>query len=145
MDSLRATVPALIALVGSSPPDRFRRRPAPKEWSASTLLGHLADAEMVYGVRIRTALTNPGGLLPAFDEEDWAERFGPLEDDPNVTLARFRALRETTVAIVESLTDDEWERVGLHEEYGELSVRELVGRLVNHDGAHLDQIRNALS
>lgn len=107
-------------------------------------MGHLADAEMVYGVRIRTALAEPGSTLPAFDEETWADRFGPLDDDPQRAFGRFRVLRESNVAIVESLTEGEWQRVGLHEEFGELSVRELVDRLLRHDAAHLDQIRTAL-
>jgi len=145
VDSLRSTGPALVALVTGSTAEALARRPAAGEWSAVTIIGHLADAELVYGVRLRTAVTQPGGMLPAFDEDEWATRFGPLEDDPHRSLARFRALRDATVAIVESLTDDEWDRVGLHEELGELSVRQLVDRLVAHDGNHLDQLRTALA
>jgi hypothetical protein len=145
VDSLRATVPALVSLVTGSSRAGFDRRPAPGEWSATIVMSHLADAELVYGMRLRTAIANPGGFLPAYDENDWAARFAPLDDDPSVALARFRVLRESTVAIVESLTDEEWERAGLHEEAGELSVRQLVDRIVSHDAAHLDQIRAALA
>jgi hypothetical protein len=144
VDSLRATVPALLSLVRGSQPTAFGRKPKDGGWSAATLIGHLADAELVYGVRIRTALAEPGGTLPAFDEETWADRFGPLDEDPSVSMARFRVLRESNVAIIESLTEDEWQRAGLHEEFGELSVKELVDRLIRHDAAHLDQIRTAL-
>ena len=144
VDSLRATVPALIALVTGSKPAAFHRRPAADEWDAATVLAHLADAELVYGYRIRAALAEPGVVMPGYDEKVWAARFGPLDDDPSRTLARFRILRESLVALVESLADDEWERVGLHEEVGEMSVRALIDRVVAHDTAHLDQIRAAL-
>jgi hypothetical protein len=131
-------------MLTGSPTSAFRRTPAAGEWNGATIVGHLADAELVYGVRLRTAITQPGGLMPAFDEELWAARFGPADDDPNVALARFRALREATIAIVESLSDEEWNRVGLHEEFGELSVRQLVDRLIAHDANHLNQLRTAL-
>ncbi len=131
-------------MLTGSPGAAFQRRPTPGEWNAATIVGHLADAELIYGVRLRTAITQPGGMLPAFDEEQWAQRFGPVDDDPAVALARFRALRDSTIAIVESLSDDEWERVGLHEVFGELSVRGLVDRIIAHDATHLDQLRTAL-
>jgi hypothetical protein len=143
-DSLRATAPALVALVTGSPPASFGRRPAPDEWSAATVVSHLADAELVYAVRIRTALAQPGGPLPAFDENAWAERFGPHDDDPNRALARFRAVRDSTVTILDSLTDEEWQRAGIHDELGELTVAALAQRLIDHDAAHLDQLRAAL-
>jgi hypothetical protein len=145
VDSLRATVPALVAFVTGSPVSAFRRRPDADEWSAAMVLTHMADAEMVYGVRFRVALAEPGGLLPGFDESAWAARFSPFDDDPSRSLARFRALRENTIAIIESVSGDEWDRVGLHEEFGELSVRRLAERLMAHDAGHLDQIRAALA
>lgn len=131
-------------MVTGSTPEAFRRKPGPDEWDGTTILGHLADAELIYAVRLRTAITQPGGLLPAFEENAWATRFGPLEEDPAAAVRRFRILRDSTIAIVESLTDEEWERVGLHDEFGELSVRELVARLLRHDTNHLDQLRAAL-
>jgi DinB family protein len=145
VDSLRATVPALVSLVTGSPISAFRRRPGPSEWDAATVMSHMADAEMAYGLRLRTALAQPGGILAAYDENAWAARFGPLDDDPNKALARFRALRDNTIAIVESIADHEWTQVGLHEEFGEVSVAELVDRIVAHDAGHLDQIRTALA
>jgi len=109
------------------------------------VVSHLADAELVYAIRIRTALAQPGGALPGFDENAWADRFGPHDDDPHVSMARFRAVRENTVTILDSLTDEEWQRVGIHDELGELTVAALVQRLVDHDAAHLDQLRAALA
>jgi hypothetical protein len=145
VDSLRATVPALIALVTGSTPAAMARRPKPGEWSGAVIVSHLADAELVFAVRIRSALTRPGVALPAFDEKAWADRFSPYEDDPHRSLARLRAVREATIAILESLTDDEWKRCGDHEELGEISVAALADRLAAHDAAHLDQLRAALA
>jgi hypothetical protein len=145
VDRLRATVPALVALVTGSPAAVLDQRPAPDEWNAATVVAHLADAELVYGVRLRMVLTQPGAMLPAYNERDWAARFGPLDQDVHRSLARFRALRESTMAILESLADNEWARVGVHEERGSLSVADIADLMAAHDSAHLDQIRTALA
>jgi hypothetical protein len=145
VDSLRATVSALVSFVTGSPAAAFRSRPAPDEWSAAMVVSHLADTEMIYGIRLRVAIAEPGGMLPGFDEKTWAARFCAMDDDPARALARFRPMRENTIAIVESIADAEWDRVGLHDEFGELSVRQLVDRIVAHDANHLNQIRAALA
>jgi hypothetical protein len=144
VDSLRATIPALVALVTGSTGAALGRRPGADAWSAATVVSHLADAELVYGVRIRLALTQPGALLVAFDEKEWAGRFGPYDDDPHRALARFRVVRESTLAVLDSVTDEEWQRVGLHEEIGEITVAALADRMAAHDADHLNQIRSAL-
>jgi hypothetical protein len=131
-------------LVTGSTPGALSRKPAADEWSAATIISHMADAELVYAVRIRTALTQPGGLLPRYDEKAWADRFGPFDEDPHRALARFRGVRENTLVILDSVTDDEWARKGFHEEVGEITVAGLVDRMAAHDAAHLDQIRVAL-
>jgi DinB family protein len=145
LESLRATVPALVALVTGSPVDAFHRRPAPGEWTAATVVGHLADAELVHGVRLRIVLTAAEPVLTAYDEGAWATRFGPLDDDPTAVLARFRVLRDSNIAILETLTDQEWHKTGHHEERGQETVAAIVDRMVAHDSDHLDQIRAALA
>ena len=150
VDGLRAAVPALVALVTGSPPAAFHHRPATdagveQAWTAATVVSHLADAELVYAVRLRLLLSADEPELTPYDEDAWAARFGPLDDDPAVALARFRALRENTLAILESLTDQEWRRGGHHVERGHETVEAVVARMVAHDATHLDQIRAALA
>jgi len=131
-------------MLTGSPAAAFQRHRPDDGWNAATIVSHLADSELIYGVRLRTAIAEPGGALPAFDEQAWADRFGPIDADPHTAVARFRAVRDANVAIVESISDDEWTRVGLHDELGELTVAQLVDRMVAHDKNHLDQLREAL-
>ncbi|MDP9387845.1 MAG: DinB family protein, partial [Actinomycetota bacterium] len=121
------------------------RAPAAGGWSAATVVAHLADAELVYSVRVRLVLTAERPWLVAFAEEPWAERFAPLEPDVRESLQRWRLLRDGNVRLFESLTDEEWAREGVHEERGTLSVAAIADLLAAHDREHLDQIRRALS
>ena len=145
LDRLRSTGRDLVSLVTGAEPAALRREPAPDEWSAATVVGHLADAELVYGVRLRLIVAEDRPLLTVFDEEAWADRFADVEDDPKETLARWRALRDSNLRLLDALVDGEWERTGVHQQKGILSVAAVVKMLAEHDRTHLDQIRHALA
>jgi DinB superfamily len=145
LQRLRTTGRDLVSLVVSAEPAALRREPAPDEWSAATVVNHLADAELVYSVRLRLIVAEDRPILTAFDEEAWADRFGELDDDPKDSLGRFRALRESNLRLLEALVDGEWERTGVHQQKGIVSVAAIVKLLAEHDRTHLDQIRRALT
>ncbi len=145
VERLKATARDLVSLVGAAEPARLNREPAPGEWSAAVVVAHLADAEAVYGVRLRRMLTEDRPMLEAFDEQAWAQRFGPLEPGARDSLQRWRSSREASVRIMDSLSDDEWELVGVHSRRGPMTVTALAEGMVAHDRNHLDQIRRALA
>src|SRR5687768_11004389 len=142
---LRTTGRDLVSLVAGAEPAALRREPEPDEWSAATVLGHLADAEQVYGVRLRMIVAEDRPVLMPYDEDAWADRFGELDDDPRDTLARFRTLRESNLRLLDALFDGEWERTGVHQQRGVMTVSAVVKLLAEHDRSHLDQLRRALA
>ena len=117
----------------------------PGEWSAHQVLQHLADTEMVYGVRIRMIVTQERPSIVGYDQDAWGSRFKDLDESGQQTFLRWRVLREANLRLLGSLTNDEWSRVGNHSERGEESIRSMVALLAGHDRAHLDQIKRALS
>lgn len=145
LDRLRSTGRDLVSLVTGAEPAALRREPAPEEWSAATVVAHLADAEMVYGVRLRLIVAEDRPVLTPFDEEAWADRFADIDEDPKETLGRWRALRDGNLRLLDALVDGEWERTGVHQQKGILSVAAVVRLLAEHDRTHLDQIRQALA
>ena len=142
---LRSTGRDLVSLVTGADAAALHREPEPGEWSAATVVSHLADAELVYAVRLRLIIAEDRPMLTAFDENAWAERFGELDEDPKDSLARWRALRDNNLRLIDSLVEGEWERSGIHAQKGLLTVAGVVKLLAEHDRAHLDQIRRALA
>lgn len=142
---LKGTIRELVSLLATARPDRLSRPPGPDEWSPATVVAHLADAELVYSVRLRMVLTADRPYLAAFDEEAWVRRFGELEADAKEALARFRALREANLRLLDSLDEPEWRLSGLHAERGEQTVAQIAALLADHDRAHVDQIRAGLA
>ena len=145
LEQVRATGRDLVSLVSGVSDDHLERRPDEGEWSAREVIGHLADAELAYAMRLRLVVAQDRPHLTWYDEEAWVERFGPLDEDARVTLARWRALRDANVRLFESLADEEWARGGIHDTDGLLTVETIAKRMVAHDRNHLDQIRSALS
>ena len=142
---LKSTARDLVALLGTAKGEDLAREPESGEWSPATVVAHLADAELVYGVRIRMILTGDRPYIPAYDERAWVRRFADLEVDVKDTLARWRSVREATVRVLESLEPDEWRLSGLHAERGELTVAQVAALLAKHDTDHVAQIRAGLA
>jgi DinB superfamily len=117
--------------------------PAPGEWSARQVVGHLADNEIVNGVRIRSVLTEDEPELFGYDSDDWTPFFDV--EDVDTTLHRWEVLRANTLALVRRLSPEELSRRGVISYRGPESLRILLAVLAGHDRDHLNQIREALA
>lgn len=143
LDALRGTARDLIALTSNRTP-RDLNESQRGEWSAAQVAAHMADAEMVYSVRLRMVLTDENPMLVGYDQDAWAERFSMCDETVSGSVDRFRALRAANLRLLESLEPAEWERAGTHVEQGVVRVTDIVELLVGHDRTHLDQIRRLL-
>ena len=145
LEVLRDTLHKLNALIADATPDQLRSAPAPGEWSPWQVLVHLADTEAVFGVRVRMIVTQDRPTLVSYDQDAWTARFAGLDHDPHETFERWRAMRSNNLRLYESLSPEEWQRVGMHTERGPESARVVVLIAAGHDRAHLDQIRRGLA
>lgn len=142
---LRGTELDLVALLSGLDTKQLRKRPADDEWSALQILCHLADAEMVYGVRIRLILTVERPWISAYDQDAWADRFVEVEQDSKETVNRWRITRDANLRVLAALQPQDWERAGMHAERGEESVALIAQHLADHDRGHLAQLRRVLA
>jgi hypothetical protein len=101
---------------------------------------HLADAELVGGFRFRMVLAQDAPMLPGYDQETWAERLKYEESDWEAALEDFAALRGANLRLLERATPAEFERVMVHSERGNESLRYMVRMYAGHDLVHLRQI-----
>jgi hypothetical protein len=134
----------LEKLLKSKASARLRKRPAPGKWSASEIVAHLADVEIVQSWRIRSILGAPGIPIQAFDQDAWVVAGHYDKRHPRKSLEQFRVLRETNLALLKTLTPAQWNHHGLHSERGEESIDRIVRMLAGHDLNHLEQIEQLL-
>jgi hypothetical protein len=118
--------------------------PAPGEWSASEVLGHLIEADRRGFVgRMRAALEADRPTFEPWDQPAVAAARRDAERDPEALVAEFLAGREESLAFVADLGGNAWQRAGLHPQVGPLSISDLLHEWVHHDREHVAQMMAA--
>ena len=141
----RQTPEQIAQLMEGKPNDMLVTRPGPERWSVAELLGHLADSEICASWRYRQMIEHSGGSLSAYDQELWNVLGNNSSRNSAESLQLFRLLRAQNVGMLERLSDEQWQRYGIHAERGQMSVRDLAQQLAGHDLNHVEQIRNILT
>lgn len=142
--ALRETPGRLQDLVGAMPAARWDIRPAPETWAPLEVVAHLADVELVHGVRLRQVLTLERPTLVAIDPRVLAVRADYRSWPLTLALDRFVCRRAETLELLDGCPAEELERVGVHPRRGTMTVADLVAFMLTHDIDHLAQIRERL-
>jgi hypothetical protein len=140
-----ATPKILASLIKGVPTSRLRKRPAPEKWSVAEILAHLADTEIAGGWRMRLIMGAPGTPVAAFDQDCWVTSGHYEKRDPRKAVEQFRVLREANLALLKSLTPEQWKQFGIHSERGEESIERIAKMFAGHDLNHIQQIERILS
>lgn len=111
-------------------PEQLDRRFDPSEklgvWSCRELVGHLADAELAFTHRIRRALSEENPVFSTWDEQAFIDAGLYSRAKPGGPVAIVYTLRTALGEVLHTLDDDQWARKGLHPQYGEQTVRQIV-------------------
>ena len=143
---LQAAAPARLAkLLKGVSTAKARKRPAPGKWSIAEIVAHIADTELVGGYRIRAILGQPGTPVIGFDQDVWVTALHYEKRDLKKSFDQYRALREANMALLKSLTPEQWKHVGMHNERGPESVETIVKMFAGHDLNHFQQIERILA
>jgi DinB superfamily len=116
-------------------------------WTPRDVIGHLISAELDDWIPRVEIILGDGTRRP-FEPFD---RFAHVQRDRDVPLAdllqHFGALRAGSLTRLRELVTNEadLDRVGLHPELGEVTLRQLVATWAVHDLDHLTQIHAALA
>lgn len=140
MTVLRATPGALERAIDGVSADAVRKPERPGKWSIVQVLQHLADADLVWGWRMRLILAQDRPPLTGFDQDAWAERLHYNQSDPAEALETFRVLRRGNLRLLDHAAPADLTRVGVHSERGEESLEHLRRLYAGHDLLHLRQI-----
>lgn len=138
---LRSTATALRAELTTLPAPVLSWHPAPGEWCAKEILGHLIEAERRgFAGRIRTILEEDEPKLAAWDQVAVVRERRDCERDPAALLAEFVGLRDASAALVAGLRHTDLKRGGHHPKVGSLRIDDLLHEWVHHDRNHIRQL-----
>jgi len=131
------------ALIGITD-DELDRAPVEADgWTARQVVHHLADSEAMAYTRLRRLVADETPVIQGYDEPVWARRLHYDDRSIEPSIAVMRAVRASSLQLLESLTDREWTKTGTHPESGAYSVEEWLRIYASHPHDHADQIRRA--
>ena len=140
LKALRAGPLVLGRLVRDLDESAIRGRPTPGEWAIVEVVAHLADTEERSLSRTRRMLDEDRPELPGYDPDALAEERNYIGMRLADELTRFATLRAEQAELLGGLSDEQWARVGLHQEHGPITVQQLAAHTAGEDADHFAQI-----
>lgn len=140
LTTLSNTPNEVASLVKDVPLQSLIVRPSPHEFSLLENVCHLRDIEIEgYTVRIRRILNEDEPQLADVDGARLAIERDYNRENLNEALAAFTAARQQNLSILNE-TEGQFERTGVMEGLGKITLRKLLEMMTEHDGGHLDEI-----
>ena len=119
-------------------------RPAPAEWCANEVVGHLVEADRRgFTGRIRRILAAPPGEPPVeagWDQPSVAAARGDCAKPAAALVEELLAGRAEAAELIRSLSVEDLPRTATHQTVGHVAIGELLQEWVFHDRNHLRQL-----
>ena len=120
--------------------DDLRRRAPDGGWSILEVCCHLRDSAQEEGLRVRRLVEEDKPTLVPYDQEAWAIERNYQGDDIARVRTAVRAFWGGLAYQLEGLSDEHWERGGVHPEQGPVTVRSRAEQEAEHAREHVAQI-----
>src|ERR1700758_3676330 len=115
-------------------------------WTVRQLVHHVADSHMNAYVRTRLALTEDWPTIKPYEEKLWAELADARPLPVEVSLELLEPLHRRWVALLESLTAEQWKRGYNHPESGRQDLAQVISMYAwhsRHHAAHITSLRKS--
>ena len=144
--AMMKSIPAILSnLLADIPDALWSYCSDPEQWCLNEILGHFRDVEREVNLpRIQTFLTEENPFITADDTDVWAAERGYAQQDGAAALRDFIAARLETIAALEKLSAEDWQRAGRHAIFGPITLLEQLGFVAEHDRVHIRQIYGVL-
>jgi uncharacterized damage-inducible protein DinB len=117
-------------------------------WTVHQLVHHVVDSHMNAFIRFKLGLTEDAPTIKPYDENLWVRTDDVSKLPINLSITLLFALHERWVALLQSLSDQQWKRVVFHpEQKKELSLWELLAMYAwhgRHHTAHITALRERM-
>ena len=116
--------------------------PKPGQWNAKQQMSHLCEMEAAYRAWVEKTLEEDGARLDGIGGEPVAI---PLEranhHSVSEHIAEMRRQREKTLAVMERMRPEDYDRKATSPIFGTLTVLQWLRSYYRHDRMHYDQVR----
>lgn len=116
----------------------------PEGWSIIEVVCHLRDFDLIFYNRAKMMLEQNHPQLPAYDHEAMAIDKKYQDEELAYVYYDLKASREQFAALFEAMTDEQWERTGIHPERESFTMTDALMQVGLHDLSHIEQITRIL-
>lgn len=117
--------------------DSLTARVVPGQWSAHEQLAHLARYHQIFLQRIDRILAEQAPEFPRYRAEDDPEWPAWTGLPTAQLLVRISSMRAKLMARLRSLSEEDFERTGVHPKFGAMSLSLWLEFFLVHEGHHL--------
>ncbi len=142
IDTLAQTPGMLRAAVEELGAEQLDTPYRPGGWTIRQVVHHFPDSHMNAYVRFRLALTEDEPVIKPYHEHLWAELADAKTSSIHSSLKLFEGLHGRWVALLASLTPEQFQRTFNHPEIGVRNLEWTLGMYAWHCGHHLAHIDN---
>lgn len=141
IDDIAQTPANLKSAVQGLSSVQLETRYRPGGWTLRQVVHHVPDSHMNSYVRFKLALTEDEPSIKPYAEDLWAE-LGDTKTTPiETSLMLLESLHARWVALLRSLTPEEWKRNFRHPELGPMSLEKTLALYAWHGRHHVAHIR----
>lgn len=115
-------------------------RYATGKWSIKEVIGHLSDAERVFGYRALAIARGEEQPLPGFDENAYIGTASYDSWSLGQLVEQYALLRRANIVLFRNLPQDAWSRRGIASG-SPVTVRALAAIIVGHERHHVSVLR----
>ncbi|EDP95813.1 DinB family protein [Kordia algicida OT-1] len=126
-------------LVASLTEDQLKSAYAEGKWTIKEVLQHIMDTERIFCNRALRFARNDKTNLPGFEQDDYVPFSGANERNTMELLQEYNAIRQGTITLFKSFTDEMLARVGVASN-NKMSVRALAHIAAGHEKHHVHVI-----
>lgn len=141
IDAYLAGVHTLRQAVAGMSRVQAQARPVPGKWSTLEVVCHITDFEPVYADRMKRVIAEDRPAILSADEQKFAAALAYHERDLDEELTIVERTRQQMARILRTLPESAWQRVGVHNEAGPLTLLEFLERVTNHIPHHVKFIQ----
>ena len=114
------------------------------EWSPAFVMHHIADAEMHFAIRYFNALTIDRPPMIPFAEDLYPTVLNYEGRDWVNSLAQIESIGKLVQTALAPISSQQWERLSVHFEAGDVSVSSLIAKASTHMAAHTEQLKGLM-
>jgi uncharacterized damage-inducible protein DinB len=110
-------------------------------WTIRQVIHHLADSHMNAYMRFKLTLTENEPTIKPYIQDAWADTAENFKVEPQISIDFLDALHQKWVALLQTMTASDFEKVFNHPESGKNSLNKALALYAWHGRHHLAQIQ----